>query len=267
MKKIFYLFILSAFSSAVFAGDGDMKNFRFGVTGLGSLMWYKPDDLKKFDKKGGNVLRGGAMINAEYSSATGRFALGFGIGIGTLGGKINFLDSVHYYFVDDAIVRPNDPNINVKPTNHYLLKTREYKATYFHIPISLKMRTNEIGYMRYFAEPRLNIGIKKKVRANDEVLAWGSSGSTVTNPNVDITDDMANLRMSFTISGGAEYYLSGSTAVVFTIGYDLGLSNSVQGTSDYLLRTKGDYTVASNTNLLDQKFAQNAVTLSVGILF
>ena len=146
--------------------------------------------------------------------------------------------------------------------DHYLLKTRTYKASYYTIPISLKMRTNAIGYMRYFVEPRFNIGIRKKVQANDDVVNWGSTTVT-TNPGVDITKDMATFKMSATISGGGEYYLSGSTAFVFAIGYDYGLSNSVQKTSGNLIRVKDKV----DKGALEQKFNQNGLIISLGILF
>jgi hypothetical protein len=269
MKKVFTIAIAFLFSLSSFAQDaksGDMKNFRFGVTALPSLNAYKPDDLKKFEK-GGTTFRFGVLINAEYSFS-GNFAIGFGIGLGSGGGKINFLDTVGYYVNDGEVIKLDDngafdPTAYVGKIDVFMLKSRTYKGSYYNIPVSLKMRTNEIGYMRYFIEPRFNLGIRKKVRADDEVLDF-ASGSTniVQNPDLDITKDMAALRTSVTISGGGEYYLSGSTAVVFAIGYDYGLGNAVQGTSDYLLRSKDGV-----TKKLEQKFSQNGVVLSVGILF
>lgn len=266
MKKVFTISILFLFSAAAFGQDAkssDMKNFRFGVTALPSFMWYKPDDLKKFENKG-VAFRFGVLINAEYSFS-GNFAVGFGIGLGSCGGKINFLDSVHYYVNDGEIISLSDKdfaNLMLK-ADTFLLKTRAYKASYYTIPISLKMRTSEIGYMRYFVEPRFNIGIKKKVRVDDDVVNWGSgSSNAIKQENLDITKDMAKLKMSVTISGGGEYYLSGSTAFVFAIGYDYGLSNAVQKISDNLIRTKD-----GEPKPLEQKFAQNGLIISLGILF
>ncbi len=272
MKKVFTISLLVLVSLSVFAKDkkregDDMKNFRFGVTALPSFVSYKPDDLQKFGK-GGTTFRFGVLINAEYSFS-GNFALGFGIGLGSGGGKINFKDSVHYFYNDGKIISlinnavPDTSGLT-GTIDHYLLKTRTYKASYYNIPISLKMRTNEIGYMRYFVEPRFTIGIRKKVRADDDVVTWGPGSSTVVeNPNVDITKDMATFKMSATISGGGEYYLSGSTAFVFAIGYDYGLSNAVQKTSDNLLRFKDKVDKGS----LEQKFNQNGLVISLGLLF
>lgn len=238
-----------------------MKNFRFGVTALPSIMWYKPDDLKKF-KNEGATFRFGVLINAEYSFS-GNFAMGFGIGLGSGGGKISVLDSTHYFVNDDEIVKYPNPLDTI--SQHFMLNTRAYKSSYYNIPISLKMRTGEIGYMRYFVEPRFNIGIKKKVRADDDVVVWGET-TALKNENLDITSDMSPIKTSVTISGGGEYYLSGSTAFVFAIGYEYGLSNVTHKDSDNLLRTK-TINNKTETGALEQKFSQNGIIISLGILF
>jgi hypothetical protein len=268
MKKVFTGLMLLMFSISLVskAGDDDMKKFRFGVTGSSSIFGYKPDDLKKFEK-GGSRVGFGVLVNAEYSFIN-NVALGFGFGLCSAGGKINFKDTVQY-FVNDGDVLPlkdNKPDLSgiTGKIDTFRIKSRTYKASYYCIPIALKMRTNAIGYMRYFLEPRLNIGIRKKVRADDKVINLNTAGSTseVGNSDLNISADMAATTMSLAISGGVEYSLAGSTALVVSLGYDLGLSNVVQTDSDNLLRTKDK--VRKN---VEQKFNQNGVTLSVGILF
>jgi uncharacterized membrane protein YciS (DUF1049 family) len=268
MKKILAFSVLLLFCSGLFAqestGSKDMKNFRFGGTVLPSLFWYKPDNLKKFASNG-TVVKFGVLINGEYSFS-GNFAIGFGIGLASSGGKMTFTDTTHYYFSDDALIKVTD-TVTGKYA-HYKLNNRTYNASYFLLPISLKMRTNEIGYMRYFFQPTLNIAVRKKVRANDDLTDFKNLVST-QQTNLDITKDMNFLRLSATISAGGEYYLSGSTALVFSIGYDYGLSNVVKGTSDYLLRADGGHKqhVPTDGSNLPQKFTQNGVILTVGILF
>jgi hypothetical protein len=280
MKKVFtgLTMLLLSISVISHAGDSDMKNFRFGGTVLPSIYWYKPDNLKKFTKDG-NALRFGILINGEYSFGQ-NFAVGFGIGIGSAGGKIDFNgpknDTVHYYYSDDAgmLALGDTAGLNGK-WSHYRLNSRTYRASYYNIPISIKMRTNEIGYLRYFFEPRLNIGLRKKVRANDKVeivnttTASPTFGSLATHDDqtdLDITKDMSFMRLSVTLSAGGEYKLAGSTALTFSIGYDYGLSNVVQKDSEYLLRTLYSSN-ATTPKKLEQKFTQSGITMSVGILF
>jgi hypothetical protein len=250
-----------------------MKNLRFGGTVLPSLFWYKPDNLKKFAANG-TVAKFGVLINGEYSFS-GNFALGFGIGIASCGGKMTFTDTTRYFFNDDAIISLADTNGLKKKYSQYKLNNRTYNASYFIVPLSIKMRTNEIGYMRYFFQPCLNIAFRKKVRANDDLITlpanWpnttatsANSGQSANQTNLDITKDMSFIRLSATISAGGEYYISGSTAIVFSIGYDYGLSNVVKEKSDYLLRTAP---IGTTSTAVEQKFTQSGVILTVGVLF
>lgn len=268
MKKVFTISLLLLFSVFSFAQDAkssDMKNLRFGGTVIPSLAWYKPDNLKKFEGNGA-IARFGVLINGEYSFS-GNFAFGFGIGLNSGGGKMTFTDTARYYFSDDAIISLADTNGLKGKYEQYKLNNRTYNASYYVLPFSIKMRTNEIGYMRYFFQPSVNISIRKKVRANDDLttgpntgILGGSGGGQSANQNdLDITKDMGFLRFSTTLSAGGEYYLSGSTALVFAIGYDYGLSNAVQQDSEYLLRM--------DSNPVEQKFTQNGVVLTIGILF
>jgi len=267
MKKVFTFSMLLLFSFGLFAQEAkkDMKNFRFGGTITPSLDWYKPDNLKKFATNG-TVTRFGVLINGEYSFS-GNFALGFGVGINSGGGKMTFSDTAHYYFSDDAIIKVSDTVMG--KYDHYKLNDRTYKASYYVLPVSIKMRTNEIGYMRYFFEPRLNVNLRKKVRANDDLTTLpkpgSSTGQSVNQTDLDITKDMNFMRFSVTLSAGGEYYITGSTALVFSIGYDYGLSNAVQKTSEYLLRmqkTGGEY-----KSPVEQNFTQRGVVLTLGFLF
>lgn len=247
------------FSISLFSQDtkeGNLKNLRFGGTILPSLSWYKPDNLKKFESNGA-VAKFGVLINGEYSFS-GNFAFGFGIGLGSCGGKMTFKDTASYFFNDDAIIAPSDTNGLNGKYEVFKLNNRIYNASYFLLPVSIKMRTNEIGYMRYFFQPSININIRKKVRTDDDLFSY-KTGQQAEQTDLDITKDMGIVRFSTTLSAGGEYYLSGSTALVFAIGYDYGLSNVVQKNSEYLIRNDG--------KAVEQQFIQHGVTLTLGVLF
>ncbi len=261
MKKILPMLLFSAFSIIAFAQDkaasGEMKNFRFGGTITPGLFWFKPDNLKKFAADGA-VAKFGVLINGEYSFS-GNFAFTFGLGLASSGGKMRFTDTANYFFSDQTIVNIVDTTgISKKTFERYKLNSRSYSASYWMIPFSLKMRTNEIGAMRYFFQPGLNIGVRKKVLANDDVYSYKSK-QTAQQSDLDITNDMGLIRFSALLSAGGEYYISGSTALVFSIGYDYGLSNVGKATSGQLLR--------NDKKPLPQNFTQNGVILMVGFLF
>lgn len=201
--------------------------------------------------------------------------MGFGLGIASAGGKVAFTDSVRYFYSNDAIIKQSDTTGLKGKYTQYKLNSRKYSASYFVIPISLKMRTNQIGYMRYFFQPSLNIGIRKKVLATDDLTTlppnWpktvatsANSGQSANQTNLDITKDMALIRLSASISAGAEYYISGSTALIFSVGYDYGLTGVAKSTSDYLVHTASG---SPSNGAVTQKFIQSGVVLSVGVLF
>ena len=278
MKKIlaipFLLFICSGLFAQESSGSKDMKNFRFGGTVLPSLFWYAPDDVKKFNPNG-PVAKFGVLINGELSSPNGKFAFGFGIGLASSGGKMTFTDTARYYYSNDALIKQAD-TVGLKGKySQYKLNSRTYNASYFLIPLSIKMRTNEIGYLRYFFQPGLTIGIRKKVLANDDLTTlpnnWPKTSAvgaqSANQTDLDITSDMALFRLSATISAGGEYYVSGSTALVFSIGYDYGLSNVVKGTSNYLILAPSSSTTGATNTPVQQKFTQSGVILSLGVLF
>ena len=260
MKKVFTGLTLMFFSISLFSQEastkGNLKNLRFGGTILPALSWYKPDNLKKFESNGA-VAKFGVLINGEYSFS-GNFALGFGIGLGSSGGKMTFTDTALYFFSDDEIISTKDTNGLNGKYDTYVLNNRIYNASYFLIPISIKMRTNEIGYMRYFFQPSFNINIRKKIRTDDDLVRYNTK-INVEQTDLDITKDMGLVRFSTTLSAGGEYYLSGSTAFVFAIGFDYGLSNVVQKNSEYLIRNDG--------KAVEQQFIQHGVILTLGVLF
>ena len=51
----------------------------------------------------------------------------------------------------------NDINSNY---SIYHLKRREFRSSYVNIPLSIKMKTNEIGYFTYFGEVGTMFGLK-----------------------------------------------------------------------------------------------------------
>ncbi len=277
MKKIVPLFVCLAFASSLLAQDA-IKNFRFGGTLIPSLAWYKPDNLKKFAKDG-SVFKFGVIINGEYSFSE-NFAFGFGLGLTGSGGKISFTDTASYYFSsvsDNGILALSDTSGLNGKYKFYKLNSRTYKASYYLLPLSLKMRTNMIGGMRYFFQPALTIGIKKKVRADDMVdeipqppaYTCTTCQKNQTQTDLDITKDMASIKLSATLSAGGEYYLSGSTAFTFAIGYDYGLTNVVSSDSEYLLKTPY---ASGSTNRRDMKATSqknicSGLVFSLGFLF
>jgi Outer membrane protein beta-barrel domain len=245
--------------SAVAQEDEPLKNFRFGLRISPEISWLKPNDSKKLSGAGAKIKLGYALmtefrLNKVVSLATG-------IGFEKNGGSLNYVDTVGYLYYDDAPLEiKKDTNGISNKTEAYQLKSRNFSVGYWCIPITLKMRTKEIGVMTYFAQAGFNLGIRSKAKAKDVVLS--SKNSSTSLDDINISSDMSIFKAAINVGAGAEYNLAGSTSLVFSVNYMNGLTNVSKSTSDYLFKPNG-----TSRTAYKQKFTNNAVSVTVGVLF
>jgi len=215
MKKCF--FVLAIFTSTLSFGQG----FRFGMQGYSGLGWFTPQT--KYLKAAGPTLNFGYGLTADYEFSD-NYALNFGFNIGQNGGKLTY-DTLTYQLL----------NVN---GGTYLQKqagvTYEYKNQWIELPISLKLKTNEIGYMKYFA----SFGIKPSILSSAKARNPLSSNSETSdwffvnkeeNDNLDLyrEDNMNLFRASLLVQGGVEYNLSGKTSLFGSLFFDKGFTNQL----------------------------------------
>ena len=100
---------------------------------------------------------------------------------------------------------------------------RTLKLQYVELPITLKMRTNEIGYFRYFAQFGIMPAVKLAARGDIDTLLNNTVMHSVKDLN--ITNDV-NIFMLYSVIGlGAEYNLGGSTSIIGSITWNNGFTN------------------------------------------
>lgn len=257
MKKLLTAFLLLAFTSHAFSQEeNNLKNFRFGLLAIPSVNWYKPDDVKKFEKNGSKLGFGWGMqmefrLNSLISLTTG-------LQVNYDRGLLKFTDTASYYFdtKDESLLALQDTA--GKKYTVYKLNERYYRTTYVVLPLYLKMKTKQIGAMTYFGQFGLNTGIKVKAKVNDEVTQYSNNASSEQS-DLDNTADMNLLKFGLQIGGGAEYNISGSTSMFFGLAYNLGFSNVLNKNSEYLLRT--------DMTAVKQNTVANNFALTIGILF
>ena len=245
------IFITSLSLRSIAQDDEPLKNFRFGLRVTPEVSWMKPGDKKRLDGAGAKFKLGYALmtefrLNKVVSLATG-------LGFEKNGGSLNYTDTAYYYFKEN----PLKINTSDSTAELFQLKKRNSSIAYWAIPITLKMRTKEIGVMTYFGQVGLNVGFRTKAIAKDEVRSSKKTTSTIDDNNV--SSDMSIFKASVNIGAGAEYNLAGSTSLVFSINYLNGLTNISKAKSDYLFKKDG--------SAYKQKFTNNGVALTVGVLF
>jgi hypothetical protein len=250
-----------------------------------SINWLKIDDQKRFSKGGANMKFGYGLMTEFRLAGPAWLSTGFQIDYD--GGKVAYNtannNSVQYQSVAGYLYNDNDGFMEVKNIDgadattlakykSYLLTKRQYKSTYLTIPLNLRLKTKEIGYITYYGNIGVLANIHLKTKANDDVYQFNSGNGNgydpniIKNDNLDVSKDMAFTKFGFNIGGGIEFNLSGSTSIIAGLNFIQGFSNYVRGTSKYNVDIpKSDSN--GSTVALDQKFVTQGIALTLGVLF
>jgi hypothetical protein len=267
LAKICFLLVVAVSlkpHSAVAQEGG--SNFRFGLKIAPQVAWLSPDDSKRLQSDGAKLKFNAGLITEFKINNSASFVTG--IEMNSLGGSLNFTpsDSVYYNPVPyDSEIPAN--NIVAK---HYV-RNRTYRANYVDIPLTLRLRTPEIGVLTYFAQVGMNMGIRTKVKANDVgslfviTRAQDTVLNVISNPNytledIDISKDMNLFRLGLNLGAGFEYNLVGTTNLLVGINYHNSFTNALKERSNELFadrRTIDFRQIAKN----------NFVQLTIGVLF
>lgn len=109
---------------------------------------------------------------------------------------------------------------------------RSYFMQYVEVPITIKMHTQEIGFITYFGKIGFGTGLRLRARARDFY-----SVERVTIEVDDIAADTRLLRGSLIIGGGIKYSLGGTTAILAGLTFNNGFTNILKGTNQVTGRT------------------------------
>ena len=208
MKRILVMaLLLVAFTSA------DAQKVGLGLTAAPGIAWLKPD-TEGLEGDGSKVAFSYGII-FDYNF-TDNYALASGIEVAYNGGKI----------------------INRDTSTSLTGEITTFKLQYIEVPITLKMKTNEIGYITYFG--RFGFIPSYNLKAKGELDIAG----TIT--EIDLEDDINKFNLSLLIGAGVQYSLSGETALIASINFKNGFLDIVDGGS---------------------KAFANVISLNLGVLF
>jgi hypothetical protein len=148
--------------------------------------------------------------NSQYYFSTGLFLL-------NTGGSLT-----HDYFVEE--------NGEFSLTE----RTSDFRINYVNIPVTIMLRTQEIGYTRYFARVGFDAGVSTKSTYDYEDTRI-SDGATFPQEDENSSDLTGLFRIGLHVEAGFEYNVGGSTNLFVTAAYNHGLNNVF--TDDYELPT------------------------------
>ncbi len=187
------------------------QGVRFGITVDPQINWMK-SDVKTVTSEGSKLGMNIGLVMDKYF--TKNYAITSGITINNLGGKLKY--------GQDEELKGSSGTITV-PANTVV----EYGLQYVSIPLGLKLHTNEIGYMKYYAELGFNghVNIKSKFDSEEASL---DDLSTDGVSNESISESVSLFNAGYFIGGGAQYSLGGNAAIFIGVNYHQGLMDVIK---------------------------------------
>lgn len=282
----FYLPFVLQFSSQnndPIVENTELRKVRFGLYAQGSLCWLTPEQQKIYSR--GNFGLGfgwGLDTEINFNSTT---SLRTGLNFSTFNAGINYYDadlnlSRRTFYVLDAsenFVNWDDGLLTDSTKNIYQLYNRKFSVNYVNIPLILKLKTNEIGYFTYYGEFGPTIGLKTKSTVDDDskLFTWNSNDSTFIESlpyttkleKINIDNGTQTVRLGLTLGAGAEYSLSGSTALFVQLNWNYFINNLLSSEEKEKFLRKEDENSKGVFNSVGAKSFPGNIVLSFGILF
>lgn len=204
--KLLTLILLTAIISNLSAQEDDLRKFRFGLHFTPNIAWLNPSS--EGYEKNGSSMGFSYGLSAEFFLAK-NYLFSTGLTLSKLGGNLTYGD----YFHD-------------KDNNVFLFSEidQSYNVKYIEIPLTLKLRTNEIGYMTYYGNFGLRAGFNYSATGDFD---YKNVSGGISKGDVDIKDDIKFFNSWLVVGIGAEYSISGNTAVMFGVTFNNGFLNTL----------------------------------------
>jgi hypothetical protein len=251
MKKAFFFLVF--IPVYINAQDAPRKSkVRFGLKVSPAFCWMKPEFVKGngvssvFTAENNGVRLGinwGPVLEIPLGET---FSVSTGVDVNSISGSLQGL-----------AMR------NLTDTASYTWK-HTYNARFIDLPLMLKGKTKDLNGFRYFMHFGLSAGFmyKSKVKVEEE-FATGTLNPIISNPS----DFLSSFRGAMLVGGGAEYNVSGNTALVASLTFNNGLTNFVSSKG---MRSLADDNPSDDFNKnkgLEPKSIINFMMLNVGVLF
>jgi opacity protein-like surface antigen len=173
------------------------QKYKIGVIVDPQITWISPDS-KNVDKEGSiGGINGGLSFDKYFQK---NYAFHTGVTIGSQGGKLRYSDSTSINVDDTQVKLPAGTVV-------------EYKLNYITVPLALKLKTNQIGYLSYYAQLGFTnqFNIKAKASSNNNKL-----------DKDNISKEISFYNLAYHFGAGLEYELSEETAFTAGIIYNIG---------------------------------------------
>ena len=150
MKKIL-LSVLLVVLLVPMAFSLDPSGFRFGLKASPSVVWMRPETT--------NYTSDGLRVGFSYGL----------VGDIRLGDFYDFSTGITINMVGGKLVYPFKLSIEEQVD-----LSRTYKLNYLEIPLTIKMHTQEIGYLTYYGRFGFGAGVNLRSKASDSYVSAGN---------------------------------------------------------------------------------------------
>jgi len=202
MKQILTGILLTLLTSTAFAQQGPEPyyGFRLGLTAHPTFGWAKPQN-----GKGDGFSLGFAYgLLADFNFAE-NYSFSTGLTITSINGKTTEINPRPYY---DAAAYPNPTAYNLK-----------YKMQYIEVPLTVKLKTEKIGDVRWYGQFGLSNDFNISARQDVSV-----AGKSIVQDD-HIGKDTNFYRAGLIIGAGLEYDVAKSTSVTTGLTFNNGFTD------------------------------------------
>lgn len=206
----------------IFVPITNSQNFRFSYLLNPQIAWLQGSG-NNYESKG-SILTINTGIETDFFFSD-NYAFTTGLTLNALGGGAFYQDSVYLGSAGNELLLPPGDIM-------------EYRLQYICIPIGLKFKTVEIGYITYWVNTGVSSMFGIKSRGTDEESIFNKA---------DLKEDTGVLNFNYFIKAGIEYSIGGNTAIIGGVAYNSGLMDV--------------------TNRAGEKLTTQAFSLVVGVLF
>ncbi|MCB0738818.1 MAG: outer membrane beta-barrel protein [Bacteroidetes bacterium] len=253
MKKATLLLILTTFGISAFA-----QNFKLGLNASPNIGWLSSTDNDIDDD-----------FDYTLNGSPAKIGIGYGL-MFEYGFTDNYLVNVNVNHLmtggkfEATHLKPSEltqPNAGNDASVYFATKYSPVRLNYLYIPATLRLKTNEIGYMKYFGNigfaGAFNLGSK-----TDITLSYFEYDSELDAVNTKTDIEKPNLKFQpkfmgtyFVVGGGGQYSMGENIALHFGLDVNVGLGGVV---------SRREYETYSN--LAENATIKNSfVALNIGI--
>jgi len=179
------------------------QSIGFGIHADPLAGWFTSDNNDVVNEGARAGLNFGLTFNRYF---TGNYAFSTGLSLITAGGSLSDKDTTVMSLTNSTTVLPGNSVV--------------YNIKYLAIPVGLKLQSNQIGYIRFFTDigldPKFVLGGKVEIPAQNIEKENASA-------------ELKDFNLGYHITGGIEYSLGGTTAIVLGLSFD---SNFIDITKD-----------------------------------